>query len=68
MDAELGRRQREDQPAVAVVDVAPAEDVAQNRAQLVGLRRVQQDMRAGDPDRRILRPVRATMCPCPAGE
>jgi hypothetical protein len=40
--AELGRWQREDQPAVAVVDVAPTEDVAQNRPQLVRLRRVQE--------------------------
>ena len=46
--AELARRQVEDRPAVAGVDRAPAEDVAEDGAERLRLGRVEQDVRARD--------------------
>jgi hypothetical protein len=51
MDSELGRRQLEDQPARAVLDVVPLEDVAQHLPERVGLRCVQQHVSADDRHR-----------------
>jgi hypothetical protein len=48
MDAELGRRQLEDQPAVTGIDMFPAEHVPEQRSQLLGLWCIEQDVRAGD--------------------
>jgi hypothetical protein len=51
MDAELGGRQGEDQPPVAVVDVAKAEDVAKERPRRLRVLRVDQRMNAVDHSR-----------------
>jgi hypothetical protein len=48
MNTDLGRRKPEDEPAVAAVDVAPPQDVAEGSAQGFGFRAVEQDVRAGD--------------------
>ena len=48
MHAQLRRRQGEDEPAVAGIDVLPAEDVPQRRSQRLGLRRVQQGVDSRD--------------------
>jgi hypothetical protein len=48
MHPELRGRQGEDEPAVAGVDVLPAEDVAERRAKRVGLRGVEQSVGASD--------------------
>ena len=45
---DLGRRQGEDEPALAVVDVLPTEDVAHDGAHGVGLGGVEQGVYAGD--------------------
>ena len=65
MNPQLGRRQREDQPTVAVVDETPAEDVSQNGPQCLRLGRVEQDVCADDRDPTILRLIHATMWPMP---
>ena len=54
VDAELGGRQREDQPAVAGVDVLPAEHFAELRAQLLRLGCVEQYVCANDRHTRML--------------
>src|SRR5207237_7970949 len=48
MNADLGRRQREDQPAVARVDMLPAEHVAQRRSERIRLRCEEQHVRSSD--------------------
>lgn len=55
MDPELGRRQGEDEPAVAVVDVdvVPAEDVPEDGPYRVGLGGVEQRMDPGDRHRAL---------------
>ena len=45
VDAELGWRQREDQPAGMILDVLPAEDVTEDRAHRLRFVRVQQHVR-----------------------
>ena len=48
VDADLGRREGEDQPPLAGVDVVPSEDVAEDGAQRLRLRGVEQDVGTGD--------------------
>ena len=54
MHAELGRRQREDQPAGMRLDEVPAEHVPQCLAQGLRLGSEEEDVRAGDPHHRFL--------------
>ena len=48
MRGDLGRRQREDQPAAARVDAVEAQHVAQERPQALGVAAVEHRVRAGD--------------------
>src|SRR5207248_3817780 len=54
MDTDLGRWELEDQPAGMVLDVLPAEDVANHGAHRVGLRRVEQHVRRDDRHQSVL--------------
>jgi hypothetical protein len=48
VDAELGRREGEDEPPLARVDMLPTEGVTEYRPERLGLRGIEQDVSTDD--------------------